>query len=110
MAGLAARSRSAATELRLTQRNSPSNRKTIGFGNNEAACPSGGGEGERAVQARLGERDEQGWNVKIVAPEPILRSSQGRESREDGGREPRDAPQWTNAARAIPASETIDGP
>jgi hypothetical protein len=80
MAGLAARSRSAATELRLTQRNSPSNRKTIGFGINEAACPSGGGEGERAVQARLGERDEQGWNVKIVAPEPIYEARKGEKA------------------------------
>jgi hypothetical protein len=77
--------KTAATELRLTQRNSPSNRKTIGFGNNEAACPSGGGERERAVQARLGERDEQGWNVKIVGPEPIYEARNlNRETRRNG--------------------------
>jgi hypothetical protein len=50
------------------------------------------------------------WNAKIVGPEPIYEARKGEESRGDGGTEPRDAPQWTNAARAIPASETIGGP
>ena len=32
------------------------------------------------MQARLGERDEQGWNVKIVGPEPIYEARKGEKA------------------------------
>ena len=32
------------------------------------------------MQARLGERDEQVWNVKIVGPEPIYEARKGEKA------------------------------